>query len=104
MFLLCKRARSRHVSVLFVPQVSRFLGVPYAQAPVGELRFRPAQTHVRWSQTRDATSTLCACVGRGVRAYVVESACRRQTRKATSTYCACVLRGMRVQVGVLASA
>ncbi len=37
--------------------VNRFLGVPYARAPVGDLRFRPPQPPARWTQTRDATGT-----------------------------------------------
>ena len=35
--------------------VNRFLGVPYARAPVGNLRFRPPAGSTRWTQTRDAT-------------------------------------------------
>ncbi len=32
-----------------------FLGVPYAAAPVGDLRFSPPQPHQPWSEPRDAT-------------------------------------------------
>src|SRR5690242_17713823 len=35
--------------------VAVFRGVPYAAAPVGELRFAPPQTAPTWQGTRDAT-------------------------------------------------
>lgn len=35
--------------------VTRFLGVPYAAAPVGKLRFREPQAHPGWSGVRDAS-------------------------------------------------
>ncbi len=35
--------------------VYTFLGIPYAQPPVGELRFRPPQRAQLWSGCRDAT-------------------------------------------------
>ncbi|GGF34688.1 carboxylesterase/lipase family protein [Subtercola lobariae] len=36
--------------------ISRYLGVPYAAAPVGDLRFALPQPHPGWSGVRDATS------------------------------------------------
>lgn len=35
--------------------VARFLGVPYAAAPVGERRFKPPQPHPGWAWVLDAT-------------------------------------------------
>lgn len=36
--------------------VTVFKGVPYAEPPVGDLRWRPARPHPGWSGTRDATA------------------------------------------------
>jgi para-nitrobenzyl esterase len=36
--------------------MQEFRGIPYAAAPVGDLRWRPPQEHERWSGVRDATS------------------------------------------------
>jgi len=36
--------------------VYEFLGIPYAQPPVGALRWRPPQAHLRWSGVRQATA------------------------------------------------
>ncbi|MDO9474299.1 MAG: carboxylesterase family protein [Caulobacter sp.] len=41
---------------------SVFRGVPYAQAPVGPLRWRPPEPLGRWSGERDATRFGAACV------------------------------------------
>ncbi|MGP3983582.1 carboxylesterase/lipase family protein [Streptomyces sp. KR80] len=40
----------------------RFLGIPYAAPPVGNLRFRPPQRPQRWSGVRDATEQAPACL------------------------------------------
>lgn len=36
--------------------MQEFLGIPYAAAPVGDLRWRPPQEHDHWDDVRDATS------------------------------------------------
>lgn len=44
-----------------------FLGVPYAQAPVGDLRFRPPQSlNTTWKGNRDASVYAKHCVGYGL--------------------------------------
>jgi len=35
--------------------VARYLGVPYAAAPVGDLRFAAPRAHPGWTEVRDAT-------------------------------------------------
>lgn len=37
------------------PTTVTFLGIPFAQPPVGELRWRPPRPHAAWSGVRDAT-------------------------------------------------
>ncbi|CAG0886030.1 unnamed protein product [Darwinula stevensoni] len=39
-----------------------FQGIPYAEPPVGELRFKPPERHSGWSGTRDATQEGSVCV------------------------------------------
>lgn len=42
--------------------IKAFLGIPYAQPPVNELRFRSAQKLQLWSGVRDATTYgKCSC-------------------------------------------
>ena len=41
--------------------VDRFLGIPYAAPPVGDLRWRPPQRHERWRGVRDATEFANHC-------------------------------------------
>jgi carboxylesterase type B len=45
-----------------------FLGVPFAQPPLGDLRFRQAQSlNAIWTSVRDATEYAHHCVGYGVK-------------------------------------
>jgi para-nitrobenzyl esterase len=41
--------------------VARFLGIPYAAPPVGDLRWRLPQPHAPWQGTRDATQFGAIC-------------------------------------------
>ena len=50
-----------------------FLGVPFAQPPVGELRFRnPQSLKKKLGSTVQATEYAPECVGYGVRMLIVE--------------------------------
>ncbi len=42
-------------------RVSEYLGIPYAQPPVGPLRWQPPQPYPAWSQTRQATQFGPTC-------------------------------------------
>ncbi|MET0143641.1 MAG: carboxylesterase family protein [Ilumatobacteraceae bacterium] len=44
-----------------VGDVARFLGVPYAAPPVGDLRWQPPRPPASWSGVRDATSFGAQC-------------------------------------------
>jgi para-nitrobenzyl esterase len=41
--------------------VDRFLGIPYAQAPVGALRWRDPQPVKQWNAVRDASKAASSC-------------------------------------------
>ncbi len=41
--------------------VRAFVGIPYARAPIGDLRFRPPQPHPAWTTVRDTTRPGPAC-------------------------------------------
>jgi para-nitrobenzyl esterase len=42
-------------------RVQSFRGIPYAAAPINELRFRPATSPVKWTHRRDARVSGAAC-------------------------------------------
>jgi para-nitrobenzyl esterase len=42
--------------------VTAFMGVPYAQPPIGSLRWRPPQPLKRWDGVRDATRAAARCI------------------------------------------
>ncbi len=44
-----------------VAGVGEFLGIPYAEPPVGELRWRPPQPVARWGETLQATKFANTC-------------------------------------------
>lgn len=46
---------------VITPTVKKYLGIPYAQPPVGELRWRPPQSVARWHGVRDATAFAPHC-------------------------------------------
>jgi para-nitrobenzyl esterase len=41
--------------------MSEFLGIPFAEPPVGALRWQPPRTHAAWTQTLDATKFGNTC-------------------------------------------
>jgi para-nitrobenzyl esterase len=40
---------------IVTPTIRKFLGIPYAAPPVGDLRWRPPRSHARWDNPLDAT-------------------------------------------------
>jgi para-nitrobenzyl esterase len=44
-----------------MPAVKKYLGIPYAAPPVGDLRWRPPEPHARWSRPLDATQNGNHC-------------------------------------------
>ena len=53
-----------------------FLGVPFAQPPLGDLRFRQAQSlNTTWKGSRDAKEYATHCVGYGVSEEPATCAC-----------------------------
>lgn len=55
------RVRGKVVHVLDGKPVEEYRGIPFAEPPVGKLRFRPPQPKKPWRDTLDATSTFTAC-------------------------------------------
>ncbi|KDR12774.1 Esterase FE4 [Zootermopsis nevadensis] len=47
-------------------EIFAFQGIPYANPPVGELRFQPPQAKEPWSGVLDATKEAPVCVQRGI--------------------------------------
>src|SRR5262249_19223443 len=41
---------------IVTPTMQEFLGIPYAAAPVGDLRWKPPQPHARWDEPLDASA------------------------------------------------
>ena len=46
---------------IVTPTVQKFLGIPYAAAPVSDLRWRPPQPPVSWDNPLDATKFRNHC-------------------------------------------
>lgn len=53
--------RGRTQKSIFGLTIEQFLGIPYAAAPVGELRFSPPQPVQPWNDVRDGTKYGARC-------------------------------------------
>nr|CAD7433708.1 unnamed protein product [Timema monikensis] len=53
--------RGQSVTSSYGLTYNRFLGIPYAQPPVGDLRFKAPQEPVAWQGTRDAVTYGSSC-------------------------------------------
>lgn len=63
------RVKNGTISGVHSPSYNQdfFLGVPFAQPPIGDLRFRQAQSlNTTWKGTRNAKEYATHCVGYGV--------------------------------------
>jgi para-nitrobenzyl esterase len=49
------------LAVQSLPHGAEFLGIPYAAAPIGDLRWRPPQAPAHWAGVRNATAYGPAC-------------------------------------------
>nr|CAD7267732.1 unnamed protein product [Timema shepardi] len=58
--------RGQSVTSSYGLTYNSYLGIPYAQPPVGNLRFKAPQDPVAWEGTRDATTFGSSCVQSGV--------------------------------------
>nr|CAD7416654.1 unnamed protein product [Timema poppensis] len=54
--------RGQSVTSSYGLTYNSYLGIPYAQPPVGDLRFKAPQDPVAWEGTRDATTFGSSCV------------------------------------------